>query len=84
MNKINLNICCGMNCLTHGGQELTDIAETNPLFQKNCNITNVTCMDSCGDTGINSPNVEINGIIYNKMTSDKLIHLITELVENQI
>ena len=81
MTKIDLKICCGMNCLTHGGQELFDLAESDPLITKYCNLESVTCRESCGEEGIQSPTVQINGKIYSKMTSDKLMDLINEMIE---
>jgi NADH:ubiquinone oxidoreductase subunit E len=77
MKKIELKICCGMNCLTHGGQELLELAENDSFILKNCLVEGVTCRDSCGDEGGESPVVELNGQKYCKMTSDKLLNLIT-------
>lgn len=81
MDKIDLKICCGMNCLTHGGQELLDMAENDPYIQKHCEIESVPCQNSCGDEGVLSPTVVINKKIYSSMTADKLMEIIREIVE---
>ncbi|WP_371804609.1 NAD(P)H-dependent oxidoreductase subunit E [Candidatus Lokiarchaeum ossiferum] len=79
MEKINLKICCGMNCLTHGGQELLDLAENDSFIQKYCKIESVPCQNSCGNEGVLSPTVVINNEIYSSMTADKLMEIIRDL-----
>ncbi len=80
MTKIDLKICCGMNCLTHGGQELLDMAENDPFIQTYCTIESVPCQNSCGEEGVMSPTVTINKEIHSSMTADKLMELLRELV----
>ena len=80
MKQIDLKICCGMNCLTHGGQELFDMAENDPFIQKHCQIESVTCQNSCGDEGVMSPTVTINDEIHSSMTADRLMEILRKLI----
>lgn len=78
--KPSVKICCGMNCLTHGGQELLDILESNAQYRSSFLIESVECLNTCGDYGYQSPVVEVDGQIYPKMTTERLMELLDELL----
>ena len=80
MKPIEVKICCGMNCLNHGGQELLDLIENNPKFQKYCNIEATTCLDGC-EEGKDSPVVKIDGIRYAAVTPEYLVDIINRKIE---
>ncbi|WP_457558935.1 NAD(P)H-dependent oxidoreductase subunit E [Candidatus Harpocratesius sp.] len=84
MAKISLKICCGMNCLTHGGQELLDLVEGSPTYTANVELACVECLNTCGDCGYNSPVVELNGKIYSNITAEKLMELLDQLIQSNI
>ncbi|MHA1610861.1 MAG: NAD(P)H-dependent oxidoreductase subunit E [Promethearchaeota archaeon] len=79
--KINLRICCGMNCLAHGGQELLDSVENDTRFTNNVDIEAVECRDTCGDGGYKSPVIELNDRIYPKMTVERLWELLDKEID---
>lgn len=81
MVKIDLRICCGMNCLAHGGQELLDLIEDNPEYEASVEVSCVECQDTCGDRGYNSPVVVLNGKVYSKMTAERLMELLNNFIE---
>ncbi|MCF2139627.1 MAG: NAD(P)H-dependent oxidoreductase subunit E [Candidatus Lokiarchaeota archaeon] len=81
MAKISLKICCGMNCLAHGGQELLDLVEDSPTYTAYVELACVECLNTCGDRGYNSPVVELNGKIYSNMTAEKLMELLDQLIQ---
>ena len=76
MVKISLKMCCGMNCLTHGGQELLDFVEANPQITTHYQVESVECQNTCGDRGVLSPVVEIDGIVHSQMTPERLMELL--------
>ena len=77
---IKIEICCGLNCLAHGGQELLDILENNENYKRNCEIECVNCLNECGDTAENSPVIKINDKVYKKITADCMMDLIENLI----
>jgi len=81
MEPISVKICCGMNCLVHGGQELLDLVENDLKISKNCQIESVECRETLGDLGKQSPVVEINGKIYPKMTPERLIDMLSKMID---
>ncbi len=81
MELINVKICCGMNCLAHGGQELLDLVENDQKITNNCQIEGVECRETCGDLGKESPVVEIDGKIYSKMTAERLIDMLYKKID---
>ncbi len=81
MEPISVKICCGMNCLVHGGQELLDLVENDSKISNNCQIEGVECRETCGDLGKQSPVVEINGKIYAKMTAERLIDMLYKKID---
>lgn len=83
MELISVKICCGMNCLVHGGQELLDLVENDPKISRNCEIEGVECRETCGDLGKQSPVVEINGKIYAKMTAERLIDMLYKKIDGK-
>ena len=83
MEPISVKICCGMNCLVHGGQELLDLVENDPKISRNCEIEGVECRETCGDMGKQSPVVEINGKIYPKMTAERLIDMLYKKIDGK-
>lgn len=83
MELISVKICCGMNCLVHGGQELLDLVENDPKISRNCEIKGVECRETCGDLGKQSPVVEINGKIYAKMTAERLIDMLYKKIDGK-
>ena len=82
MEPISVKICCGMNCLVHGGQELLDLVENDTKISNNCQIEGVECRETCGDLGKQSPVVEINGKIYPKMTPERLIDMLSKMIDS--
>ncbi|MHA1856107.1 MAG: NAD(P)H-dependent oxidoreductase subunit E [Promethearchaeota archaeon] len=81
MELINVKVCCGMNCLAHGGQELLDLVENDQKITDHCQIEGVECREICGDLGKKSPVVEIDGKIYSKMTAERLIDMLYKKID---
>jgi uncharacterized protein YuzB (UPF0349 family) len=79
---IKVTICCGINCSTHGGQELLNLLENDATISKNCYIVCEECHNKCED-GKNSPIVLINDELHEKMTADRLIDMIYHVIENK-
>ncbi|MBY9005815.1 MAG: NAD(P)H-dependent oxidoreductase subunit E [Candidatus Lokiarchaeota archaeon] len=77
---IKIELCCGLNCLAHGGQELLDILENDEKYKKKCEIECVNCLDECGNTAEKSPVIKINNKIYRRITSDFLMDLLDRLI----
>ncbi len=80
--KITLKVCCGMNCLAHGGQEILDSVEDESRFTNLVEIEAVECRDTCGDGGYQSPVIQLNGRIYPKMTVERLWELLDKEIDN--
>lgn len=82
MEKISLKICCGMNCLTHGGQELLDLVEHSTQYSKHFHVESVECLNTCGDGGYKSPVVELEGTIYSQLTAERLMELLDQKISS--
>lgn len=80
MAKIHVKICCGIHCSVHGGQELLDIFETEPILQQNCICEYVKCLNCCED-GQLSPILEIDGQIFTRMTPERFLDYIVSMLE---
>jgi NADH:ubiquinone oxidoreductase subunit E len=79
---IKVTFCCGINCSTHGGQELLNLLENDEIITKKCQIVCEECHELCRNRN-NSPIVLINDELHEKMTADRLIDLIYQLIENE-
>ncbi len=83
--KNKLKVCLGTACHVQGGQLLAQevekqlglhSGETTP--DGNIEYEEVMCLGCCAQAAV----VEINGLIYSKMTSEKLIKKINELTSH--
>ena len=81
MGKIDIQICCGINCLVRGGQELLNMIENDPTLEHTCGLECVKCLEHCED-GDKSPVVKINGKIYTNFTPEQFMSLLSEFCEN--
>ena len=82
MSKVDLKICCGINCLIRGGQELLDALEDNPELVQMCEFECVKCLEFCDD-GKESPVVQIQDKIYTKITLERFLSLLDQEIQNE-
>ena len=80
MDKIRIEVCCGLNCSMKGGQEIFDMVESDTLFDVNkFDIIPVNCLQCCQD-GALSPVVSIKGESYTQMTAERLISTLRSFI----
>jgi NADH:ubiquinone oxidoreductase subunit E len=73
MGKVSIEICCGLHCSLKGGQELLEFAESDQLLDdKDIDILPVNCLKCCNDGDL-APVVAINGICYDRMTTERFV-----------
>lgn len=79
MEKIEIVVCMGSSCFARGNQEnlafLESYIEKNNL-EANIELVGTRCENKCA-TG---PNMIINGVEYNSVSTDKLEQILSELV----
>lgn len=72
---IRINICCGLECTARGGQELILAVESDPVLAAEVDIGYGICMERCRE-GELAPVVEVDGVVYESMTTEKLVDLL--------
>lgn len=77
-NKTEIKICMGSSCFARGNNENLEIIE-NFIKENNKDATidlvGLRCENKCSK----GPNIFINGVEYNEITTDKLNELLKEL-----
>jgi NADH:ubiquinone oxidoreductase subunit E len=80
--KLNVQVCVGMNCSFRGGLQLLEALETDQRFQKICEINSSTCLGEACNKGNDSPVVQINDHILVKTTLEEVVQAILQHATN--
>ncbi len=77
MQSVEVEICAGTACHLMGAQGLLDV--TNTLKQthgQRLQVKLTHCLGACA----HGPNARINGTLYSRLTEEKLLALVNELL----
>jgi len=82
MNKISIIICVGSACFARGNARNIEAAEKffrerNIGDKVEIQLSGKLCAGQCAD----GPNVYINAVLHNRMTPERLVALLQELVD---
>jgi NADH:ubiquinone oxidoreductase subunit E len=72
---VHVKICCGLDCTARGGQELILALESDSVLAGKVKIEYEKCMERCRE-GDFTPVVEVDDVVYESMTADKLVDLL--------
>ena len=76
MEKINITVCMGSSCFARGNQEnltfLEEFIEKNKL-NADIDLIGNRCENKCAS----GPNISINGVEYNCVTTEKLEEILS-------
>nr|WP_320133521.1 (2Fe-2S) ferredoxin domain-containing protein [uncultured Holophaga sp.] len=76
---IQVQVCCGLNCASHGGQELLALLEECYPPASGVRIEPVTCLQCCED-GLQSPVIRIDGKTHRKVSAEALQETLEQLL----
>ncbi len=78
MAKINITVCMGSSCFARGNQEnlafLEDYIKTHGI-EADINLEGKRCENKCAK----GPNIIINGVEYNNVTTEMLENILTPI-----
>lgn len=80
MNSITVELCAGTACHIMGANPLSNLLQSlEPEFNCVVKVKFVHCLGNCG----HGPNVKIQGTLYSRVTSEKLLELIKHHCEQE-
>jgi NADH:ubiquinone oxidoreductase subunit E len=72
---VKVKVCCGLDCVARGGQELLAVLEEDERYAGKLVIEPIPCLHCCED-GALSPVVEIDGTVFTGMTPERLLEIL--------
>jgi len=82
MEKINITVCMGSSCFARGNQENLNFIENfieKHNLEADIELAGTRCENKCAK----GPNVIINNVEYNGVTTEKLETILSELVSTK-
>ncbi len=77
MRPVEVELCAGTACHLMGSQDLMTLV--NNLRETHGNRLQIKLTHCLGDCG-HGPNARINGVLYSKLTEEKLEAILTEVL----
>lgn len=77
MRPVEIELCAGTACHLMGSQELMTVVNAlRKIHDNKLQVKLTHCLGACGQ----GPNARINGVLYSKLTEEKLKAIVVELL----